>query len=115
MDKKKPPQDDLSGFEEFIQHSDAQHTGEITPGKNVGGENLTFLLNDASRLKKLAELVASKAPMLRTYGQSEKLLQEQKEINSRMRNEIFKLQQGPTAPLMRSMSAVFDSFFGTKK
>ncbi len=115
MDKKKPLQDDLSGFEEFIQHAEIQHSGDITPGKNAGGESLTFLLNDAARLQKLAQLVASKAPMLRTYKQSEKLLEEQKEINSRLRGEIFKLQQGPSAPLMRSMSAVFDGFFGLKK
>lgn len=104
--------DDLKGFEEFIQHSNHQGHGEITPGKNAGGEHLTFLLQDGDRLQSIVELVSNKVPMLRKYSQGEKLLESQTRTNARLRSELFAALDTEGAPLQRSMAEIFNGFFG---
>ena len=54
MDKKKvmrgQTNDDLKGFEEFLDHIDTDNSVDKV-SKNIGGEKLTFLYHDNTRLK----------------------------------------------------------------
>jgi hypothetical protein len=110
--KKAASSDDLKGFEELIQPPNQQRPGEITPGKNAGGEHFTFLLQDGDRLQSIVALVSDKVPMLRKFSQGEKLLESQTRTNARLRAELFAALDAEGAPLQRSMAEVFDGFFG---
>ncbi len=116
MDKKKTSRvqntDDLKGFEEFIEHnSDEPGVGIDKSSKNVGGENFTFLINDSMRLKKIAELVADKVPILKKHNQGPKINQHQRNLNSQFKNELFKLLTQDKSPLHKSLTHMWDSFF----
>ncbi|MBY0517990.1 MAG: hypothetical protein K2P81_13865 [Bacteriovoracaceae bacterium] len=114
MDKKKISRiqniDDLKGFEEFIEHSSDESAIDKST-KNVGGESLTFLQNDNSRLKKIAELVADKVPVLKNHGQGPKIIEHQRNLNSQLKNEIFKYLNADKSPLHKSLTHMWDSFF----
>lgn len=121
MDKKKLPrngaQDDLKGFEDFLdQVEETRGTVETGPVKNVGGENYTFLENDHVRLKKIARLVADKLPVMREHSQGEKLIEHQRKRNNQLKAELFRQLGAPGSTLEKSMAGIFNSFFlGVKK
>lgn len=114
MDKKKLHKsnhpDDLKGFEEFIEQAE-ESTAEATPGKNVGGENYTFLVNDNSRLKKITDLVVTKLPALKQKSQGEKIIEGQRRYNAQLKAELFALLSQPDSPMEKSMAAIFNPVF----
>lgn len=116
MDPKNPKRgqdtDDLRGFEEFIEHAtNSQPASEKNAGKNVGGENLTFLTHDYERLKRIAELLSHKLTVARKHEQGEKLLENLTAQNARLKTELVALLQGSDSPLGKSMAEIFDGYF----
>lgn len=114
MDKKKilrqASPDDLKGFEEFLEHAPDSPAIDKNP-KNLGGESLTFLLNDNERLKRVALLVADKLPVLKAHEQGPKIIEHQRNLNQQLKNELFKLLSPPESPLQQSLAQLWDSFF----
>lgn len=114
MDKKKilrsASSDDLKGFEEFLEHT-ADEISQDKGGKNIGGESLTFLLNDNIRLKKVASLVADKLPVVKSHGQGPRIIEHQRNLNTQLKNELFKILQKPDSPLQKTLTSIWDSFF----
>ena len=124
MDKKKLKnleQDDIKGFEEFIE-GQLQDTSFLPKGaggsskKNESGfEHFTFLTNDAERLSKLKSLLSEKLPFSSKFDQSAKLIKDQKEEISLLRKNLFQLLDEQGSPYRKSLSEVFDSFFEPPK
>ncbi len=114
MDKKKilrhSSQDDLKGFEEFIEHSPEEIVLDKS-AKNLGGENLTFVTNDNIRLKKVAQLVADKLPVVKSFEQGPRIIEHQRNLNAQLKNELFKHLQKEDSPLQKSLSMIWDGFF----
>lgn len=122
MDKKKLHKanvpDDLKGFEEFLEHAEPSAptaTVDSNPGKNVGGENYTFLEHDNIRLRKVAELMAAKLPTMKTKSQGERLIEEQRKRNAQLKLELFQLLSAPDSPLEKSLAAIFNPVFKDAK
>lgn len=115
VDKKKIHNsnqvDDLKGFEDFIDSADSTSQVEANPGKNVGGESYTFLINDNSRLKKISSLVAGKLPVLQSHEQAEKIIESQRRKNAQLKAELFQMLSEQDSPLEKSMAAIFNPIF----
>ncbi len=117
MDKKKLLRslgsDDLKGFEEFIQHVEDGPEKEKNP-KNLGGENLTFVLNDNLRLKKVSLLMAKKLPVSASHDQGPKIIEHQRNLNTQYKNELFKILSQKDSPLHKSIHEIWSKFFYPK-
>ena len=117
MDKKKilrsQRPDDLKGFEEFLEHVADESAIDKAP-KNVGGESLTFLLNDNTRLKKAAALVADKLPVANSHEQGPKIIEHQRNLNAQLKNELFRLLSPEGSPLHKSLIDLWNGFFHQK-
>lgn len=114
MDKKKLPRqlssDDLRGFEEFLEQTPESPAIDKS-SKHPGGEHLTFVLNDGLRLRRVAQLVTEKLPVLREHDQGPKLIEQQRGLNQQLKNELFQLLAPADSPLQRSLGQLWDSFF----
>ena len=118
MDKKKilrnQASDDLKGFEEFLDHVDNEG-GVDKVNKNIGGESLTFLYHDNTRLKKVASLVAQRLPVARTHEQGPKIIEQQRHLNAQLKNDLFRILDKKASPLQRTLGDLWDGFFYDKK
>lgn len=115
MDRKKIHKgnqgDDLKGFEDFIQQSDPSPQVDANPGKNVGGENYTFLENDNIRLRKVSSLMAGRLPTLKEKMQGEKIIEGQRKRNAQLKSELFQLLSASDSPMEKSMASIFNPVF----
>lgn len=123
MDKKKLvkvlPPEDMKGFEEFVE-GQPQDTNFLPRGvagnkKEVSFEHFTFLTNDSERLLRIKNLLTEKLPFSSKFQQSEALLKEQDEELIVIRKKIFEISDKKNSPYRRSLSELFDSFFGPPK
>jgi hypothetical protein len=118
VDKKKLirsiPPEDIRGFEEFLdgQPNDDSFISRGGIKKDNSFENLTFISNDASRLTKIKNLLTRKLPFTEKYHQGEALVQEQRESLRTIKKELFQLCDRPHSPYRKSLSEIFNSFFG---
>lgn len=119
MDKKKllksSPEEDLKGFEEFIDHhsSDPNFLPRgNAPKKEVGFEHFTFITNDSTRLMKLKDLLMDNLPFASQHEQGENLIKVQQEEIALLKKNIFEICNKPESPYRTSMQEIFDSFFG---
>lgn len=125
MDKKKliksKDSEDLRGFEEFLegQPDDSHFLPRGVGGSNkkneANFEHFTFLSNDSTRLSRLKDLLSKKLPFSAKFDQGHKLLETQKLDLEVMKNKLFDILEKPGSPMKRSMSEIFDSFFGPPK
>jgi hypothetical protein len=117
VDKKKAGRnltDDLKGFEDFLEHVDSDNAVDKV-NKNIGGESLTFLQHDNVRLKKVASLVAARLPVTRDHDQGPVIIEQQRQQNNRLRNELFRMLDKPASPLQKSLRDLWDGFFVDQK
>lgn len=122
MDKKKIvktlPEEDLRGFEEFIDGS-ADDSNFLPKGiggkKDVSFEHFTFLTNDSERLFKIKSLLSEKMPFMTKYSQAKELIREQLEENDVLREKIFEISDKPQSNYRKSLADVFDGFFNPPK
>jgi len=114
MDKKKllnPKNiDDLKGFEEFIDSVGDGPAIDKNP-KSVGGEALSFIINDNVRLKKLSQLVADQLPLAKNHSQGERIIEHQRNLNRQLKNQLFSVLKEADSPLQKSLEQVWDNFF----
>ncbi len=112
MDNKKN-QDDVRGFEEFIDaEADKSFMGKPQGTKReTSFESFTFLSNDGERLNRVKNLLSEKLPFLSKYGQGEQLLERQKEEIADLREKIFTVSDQKNSPYRRSLAEIFDSFY----
>ncbi len=122
MDKKRLvktlPQDDLKGFEEFIegQPSDSSFLPKgNNPKKEVSFEHFTFLTNDATRLNKVKDLLMEKIPFAKTYEQGEQLIKDQLSETALLKKHLFEICNKPGSSYRRSIQEIFDNFFEPPK
>ena len=123
MDKKKnikaPPEDDIRGFEDFIEGAaddvSFMTNKGISPKKETSFEHFTFLTNDSARLFKLKNVLSDKMPFMTKYSQAKELVKEQLEENNLLRQKIFELSDKPESNYRKSLKDVFDSFFNPPK
>jgi len=118
MDKKKvlrsSSSDDLKGFEEFLDHVD--HDSSVDKiNKNIGGESLTFLHHDNTRLKKVAALVAQKLPVARHHEQGPKIIEQQRHVNAQLKNDLFRILDKKASPLQKTLSGIWNGYFSERK
>jgi len=119
MNKKKLlPPEDLKGFEEFIdgQSSDDSFLPRgNSPKKYLNFEHFTFLTNDSDRLTKMKDLLMDKIPFVTKFDQGQKLINEQLSEIRLLKKNIFGICNRSDSGYRRSMSEIFDLFFGSPK
>ncbi len=111
---KKRPEDDLKGFEEFIEaESDKSFLGKPTGGQKRENnfENFNLLANDAERLTKVKNLLSQKLPFATTYSQGKQIMRAQREEIQDLKRRIFVLSDKPRSPYRKSLSLIFDTYF----
>jgi hypothetical protein len=112
---KNSAQEDLKGFEDFMEGQN-EDVGQLKVQKREGNfESYNFLENDSKRLNKIKNIMSQKIPFLSKYDQSSRLILEQKieiEILKNKLNEIFQQQ---SSGYQKSIKEVFDSYFGPTK
>jgi hypothetical protein len=121
MDKKKlrkpTEEEDLKGFEEFIQgqsdDSNLLARGVIgsTKKNETGFEHFTFLSNDSLRLTKLKNLLCTSLPFSAKFDQVPKISKDQKEETEGLRKKIFEYSDRIDSPYRKSLSEIFNGFF----
>ena len=111
---KTLPDEDLKGFEEYID-GQSNDTNFLPRGnaakKDVSFEHFTFLTNDSSRLTKLKDLLMEKIPLASKHEQGEKLIQNQQKEILLLKKNIFEHFNKPNSAYRKSMQEIFDSFF----
>jgi hypothetical protein len=112
LDNKKK-QDDVRGFEEFIDaEADKTFLGKPQGSKReTSFESFTFLSNDGERLMRIKNLLSEKLPFVSKYEQGENLLERQKEEIEELREKIFTVSDQKNSPYRKSLGEIFDSFF----
>jgi hypothetical protein len=112
LDNKKK-QDDVRGFEEFIDaEADKTFLGKPQGSKReTSFESFTFLSNDGERLMRIKNLLSDKLPFVSKYEQGENLLERQKEEIEELREKIFTVSDQKNSPYRKSLGEIFDSFF----
>jgi hypothetical protein len=120
MDNKKnlkiDQEDDLKGFEDFIDSIPADHKSQnIGIKKNDSGfEHFTFLTNDGARLEKLKVLFNEKLPFSSKFDQSKKLIHDQLEEISILKERLHSTLDRDGSPYRKSISEIFNSYFDKK-
>ena len=116
MDKKKllnpKNADDLKGFEEFIDSVSDGPVQDKNP-KSVGGEALSFILNDNVRLKKLSRLVSDQLPLAKDHSQGERIIEHQRNLNRQLKNQLYSQLKEPDSTLQKSLTNLWDNFFNS--
>ena len=122
MDKKKLlkvlPQEDLQGFEDFIdsQPKDASFLPKPqTAKKESSFEHFEFLSTDAQRLLKIKNLLGSKLPFFKKFEQGRTLIKQQQAEIGFLRNNIFMISDKKDSLYRKSLSDVFDNYFDPPK
>lgn len=114
MDKKKllnsKNADDLKGFEDFIESVSDGPVQEKNP-KSVGGEALSFILNDNIRLKKISRLVSDQLPLAKNHSQGERIIEHQRNLNQQLKNKLHAILNEPDSTLQKSLSQMWNNFF----
>lgn len=122
MDKKRlvksMPVDDLKGFEEFIDgqspDTDFMNRGNAIK-KEVSFEHFTFLVNDATRLSKMKNLLMDKIPFATRFEQGDHLVQDQMKEVILLKRHLFEQLNKPVSPYRRSLAEIFNNFFEPPK
>lgn len=125
MDKKKLiknlEEDDIKGFEEFIEGQPADSSflprgvGGSNKKNDAGFEHFTFLTNDSDRLMKLKLLLSEKLPFSSKFDQSIKLIKDQKDEIIVLRKKLFEALDKEGSPYRKSLSEIFNSYFEPPK
>jgi hypothetical protein len=110
---KKKNNEDLSGFQDFI---DAANDGPSKiPRKNRvdGFELLTFLEQDSQRLENMIRLYEEKAFLLKNYPQDTDLIIKLDGHNSFLRQQLIEKLGKKNSPLMKSLAEMFNPHFNS--
>lgn len=120
MDNKKIPkihhEGDLRGFEDFIENIPSEQKSQpngIKKNEN-GFEHFTFLSNDGARLEKLKVLLNEKLPFSSKFDQSKKLITDQIEEISILKERLYSSYDREGSPYRKSISDMFNSYFNKK-
>jgi hypothetical protein len=115
--RKSTEEEDLKGFEEFIQGQSEGNNflprgvGTGAKKNEAGFEHFTFLSNDMLRLTKLKKLLGSSLPFSAKFDQVPKLTKDQKEEIELLRKKIFEQSDKIGSPYRKSLSEIFNGFF----
>jgi len=113
------PNDDIKGFEEFIEgeNDEASFLPKPVGGtkREVSFEHFTFLINDSERLGRIKNLLTNKLPFSAKFEQGNKLLEEQKTEINLLKTKIFALSDTEDSAYRRSINEIFDSYFAQPK
>lgn len=116
MDKKKllnpKNADDLKGFEDFLEGV-TESSGPDKNPKSAGGEALSFILNDNTRLKKLSGLVSDQLPLAQHHSQGDRIIEHQRNLNRQLKHQLFAQLNPADSTLQKSLSEVWDRFFNS--
>jgi hypothetical protein len=122
MDKKKivkiVPQEELQGFEEFIDSQSKDSTFLPRPAgakKENSFEHFEFLTTDSQRLVKVKNLFSRKLPFITKYNQAQILIKQQKAEISFIKNNLFMVSDKQDSLYRKSLRDVFDGYFEPPK
>jgi hypothetical protein len=120
MDNRKKSktdhEDDLRGFEDFIESIPTDQKSQNAGNKknDNGFEHFTFLSNDGTRLEKLKVLFNEKLPFSSKFDQSKKLITDQLEEISILKERLYSTSDRSGSPYRKSISEIFNSYFDKK-
>jgi hypothetical protein len=119
MDPKKKQglqqDDDLRGFQDFIDSQSDQTATLKSPKKDISHEQVTFLTNDSLRLTKIKNLLTSKLPFVTQHEQGLEIIKKANEEGEMKRSKLFEIFSKPSSNYHKSISAIFDSYYNNKK
>jgi hypothetical protein len=112
MTKNKKDPNDLVGFEEFIESLDAgpAFVDRITIRKDNAPDYYTFILNDQSRLKKIATIIGQRLPLYKKFPQSQTFIQEEQQKVTALKAELIDILKRENSPLQKSLAEIFNCF-----
>ncbi len=120
MDNKKNiknnVEDDLKGFEDFMDSipSETKSQHGVQKKNETNFENFTFLSNDGARLEKLKVLFNDKLPFSSKFDQSKKLITDQREEISILKERLYSTANREGSPYQKSISEIFNSYYEKK-
>lgn len=120
MDNKKKSNsnlvEDLKGFEDFIDNLPSDQRAQFSSSKknDNGFEHFTFLNNDSVRLEKLKTLFNEKLPFSSKFDQSMKLINDQLEEISILKDRIYSTIDREGSSYRKTISEIFNSYFEKK-
>ncbi len=119
MDKKRLlktlAQEDLKGFEEFIE--DQPSDSNFLPRRNapakkeISFQHFTFLTNDSTRLNKIKDFLMEKLPFASRHEQGQHLIGGQSKELKLLRKHLFEICQKPDSAYRKSLGEILDKFF----
>ena len=115
MANRKIKDQDLTGFEEFIEYTHTK-VGN-SPAKtyiqknNEQFELVSFLASESMRLDKLIELFQDKVPVLKNCPQDLSLIAQQETNNRVMKNQIVQDLIQKNSPLNQNLDFFFKQFY----
>jgi hypothetical protein len=76
-----------------------------------GVENLSILINDHVRLKKISHLVAEQLPLAKNFSQGPKIIEQQLSTNLQLKKELFNLLNPLHSTMHQAIKEIWDGFF----
>jgi hypothetical protein len=114
MTKKYTKDDDMVGFEDFIQHTQGDKVTRPKKKMNDGSfEFLTLLTDDQKRLDKISFLYQEKHVNLNKYSQDFSLQIKQEKFNHVLLRQIFQKINKPNSLFLKNMNRIFEQHFSS--
>jgi hypothetical protein len=114
MTKKYSPDDDMIGFEDFIEHTKGSKV--TRPKKKMGDgsyEFLTLLSDDQKRLDTISSIYQEKHIRLKKYPQDFSLQIKQEKFNHILLRQIFNKVNNPDSVLFKNIHRIFNQHFSS--
>ncbi len=104
--------EDLSGFEEFIEEFEPEIQEKKKKGKNKFNSEINSYIDDEKkRLSKLSEFFHSKMKNADQYQQSSDLISKQKSFNRVCRERLNKRFQEEDSDFQKNLKQLFENHF----
>jgi hypothetical protein len=113
--------EDLVGFEEYlesigepVQNNPIKNDGKgnaPTPRPSNPNENLSFLINDSERLKKLSNLLCNRLPQYEKYPQADQLIQAENHTLNIIKSDVIEILKKDGSIFHQSMAQLINTMF----
>jgi hypothetical protein len=109
---KKKNDNDLLGFEEFIESIDngPSFVDRISLRKDSAPEFITFITNDLTRLKKIITLQGQRLPLYKKFPQSEQVVKDEQAMVNQLKSELIDLLKKEKSPMYKSFAEIYSAF-----
>lgn len=115
MSIKKDKNQDIIGFEEFLEFTKNKNASQLNKHLSKKGDDqfelLTFLSSESKKLENLLELFQEKVNILKNCPQDITLTVKQETSNITMKTEIVQSLVQKNSPLNNNLNFIFQKFY----